>query len=228
MFKKYLLFNIVFILILIIELLQLFNLSFLPTWFILPIFTGIAGLWLILKTKLRGRFHRRMLVALLSFIVGTLLLGRPGESALIYIFISFFIAQVSLIRAFYLDFRSAPELDKRGARVAIILGILFSFSTYLFLRPYLGAYKIPVLIFSFLTALLMMMAFFRRFRVNQLSFTSILLGSMFFAVATFVSAIDHFIADSPYIKVVIDTAYLFSIYLMVMGATERQLILKDN
>jgi hypothetical protein len=222
-FKKYLLFNLCFITIFLVELSQTRFLSFFPPVFVKPLFTGLAALMLVIETRLRGRFHRRMLVALISFLIGTVLLAMKSDMQPMYVLLFFFIAAIYLVRAFYLDFSSAPELDKFGARVAILLGLLFSFSSYLYLRPYLGEYKMAGLMYSFLIALVMMMASFRRLRVDQNSFILILSAAIVLAATALIFAVNYFIAQSAPNKIAIDSAYMLAIYLFLVGAIERKL-----
>jgi uncharacterized membrane protein YhhN len=226
-FKKYLLFNIFFLTIFLVGLLQSSNPFPLLASLDKPVFTGIASLMLIYFTRLRGRFHRRVLFAFICLLAGTLLLELTNDTHMVYVLLCFFIAQIYFIRAFYLDFSSAPELDKAGARVAIVFGVLFSFTTYLYLRPYLGAYKIPALIYGFLITLVMIMAAFRRLRVNQSSFNLILTGSILLAASAVLFAVYWFIAKNAYNKLAVDAAYMLGIYSMVLGAIERKLVLVD-
>jgi hypothetical protein len=223
-FKKYLIFNLGFIAIFLVQLLQTSNLLSFPTSFLNPAFTFLASLMLIFETKLRGRFHRRVLFAFICLLIGTLLLVTPKNTHLNYVLLSLLTSQICLVRAFYLDFSSAPELDKFGARVAILFGILFSFTAYLYLRPYLGSFKIGGLIYTFMTTLVMMMASFRRFRVDKASFLLILSASIVFAGATVMFAIDYFVGTDATYKLAANSMYMLGLYLMTVGAVERRLV----
>jgi uncharacterized membrane protein YhhN len=187
-------------------------------------FPIILALLLVLYSKLRGRFHRRILIGFLALSLGAFLFMRQGSPTIS--FIAFALLPLSFTRAFYLDFSSTPELDKKGARVAIVFGLVFSFSVYLWLRPYLGAYHIPALIFTFLLALMMMMAAFRRFRVNAFSFSVILSGCMLFAAAAIACTYVAFVRPLSIINAAGDFLYICSLYMILLGSIERKLVIQ--
>ncbi|MDB5021196.1 MAG: hypothetical protein JWQ28_2323 [Pedobacter sp.] len=186
---------------------------------------ALASIMLIYETKLRGRFHRRILMAFIFLFVGLIIL--QSEKATVYVLLCFFAAHICFVKAFYLDFSSAPQLDKATARLAIFLGILFSFTSYIYLRPYLGAFRIPALIYSFSMTLVIMMASFRRLRVNGASFVLILSASILLAATALIFAFNYFVASAEYNRIVIDAAFMLSIYLMVRGAVERKLLVLE-
>lgn len=224
MFKKYLAFSILCLLAIALWLLAgigiVPNLSEGLFQIIIPILLGIM---LIYFSKLRGRFHRRVLIGLLALSMGSFFVMRAVPEHT-YGFIALIFLPISFTRAFYLDFSSAPELDKQGARVAIVLGLVFSFSAYLWLRPYLGEYRIPALIYTFLLALMMMMAAFRRQRVNSESFLLVLVGCMLFTAAVLAYACGVFMKAPSILHVIGNCLYIASLYLIVLGSIERKLV----
>jgi uncharacterized membrane protein YhhN len=224
LFKKYLAFSILCLLVITLRLIAEFSIS--PNLYaaafqtLLPITLVFL---LIYFSKLRGRFHRRILVGLLALAIGSFFLMKDVPEHT-YGFLALLFLPLSFTRAFYLDFSSAPELDKGGARVAIVLGLVFSFSAYLWLRPYLGEYRIPGLIYTFLLALMMMMAVFRRLRVNLESFLLILVGCVLFTAAVLAYACWVFMKAPGILHVTGDCLYLISLYLIVLGSIERRLV----
>jgi uncharacterized membrane protein YhhN len=226
-YKKYFAITLVCLLVLFLRLFATLGIMpFLLGESIQCIFPIVLALLLIFFSRLRGRFHRRILVGLLALSLGSFLLMREGSGSMnMYVFISLAFLPLSFTRAFYLDFSSAPELDKPGARIAIALGLVFSLSVYLWLRPHLGIYRIPGLIYTFLLALMMMMAAFRRQRVNYSSFSVILIGCMLFSAAALTYACGTFV--KPLSMLVGDCLYIVSLYLIVLGSVERRLVVQD-
>jgi uncharacterized membrane protein YhhN len=227
-FNKHIVPTIAFFLILLFKLYAELYLPIVPQLLAVALVLALGIGLLIWETKLRGRFHRRVVIAFMMMLIGVFLL-RTGSSPSnhLYGFICFFIAPIYLIRAFYLDFSAAPELDKIFARYAIFLGLAVSVGTYLYLRPHLGPYKIQILIYTFLLAFMMMMAAFRRKRVNELSFMLILSASILLSVNAFLLAINHFIQQDPTIAIVVNVILMLGIYLLTLGAATRKLIVES-
>lgn len=225
MFKLFLKFHLVFLLLFFVQLLGDLNPS---SWY--SMYTGcltvaVLALVFIKATRLKGRFHRRVLFGLLTLLFGQVstLFMVPGTRTFLYGVICYALSYLFFISAFYLDFRSAPELDKKGARVAILVALIFSFLIYLYLRPSLGVYRIPVLIYTFIASLMAMMASFRRFRVNFQSFVLVLLGIGVFIVSDFLFAIDKFVSPFNAAGSVVGGTHLLALYLIVAGGVARVL-----
>ena len=144
-----------------------------------------------------------------------------------YGLVAFLTCHIFYISAFYLDFRSAQELDKKGARIAIVLCALFSITFYFYLRPHLGGMKLPVMIYTFVISMMMMMAAFRNQRVNALSFNLILVGALCFLLSDSILAYNKFVKGFDFAGVLIMATYMAAQYLITMGAVERKLLRND-
>ncbi|EDM38411.1 hypothetical protein PBAL39_02312 [Pedobacter sp. BAL39] len=181
------------------------------------------------ETKLKGRFHKRIFSGLFLALVGDLFLlcNDSGANYFSYGLAAFFLSHICYIRAFYLDFSSAPELDKKGARLAILLCATCSVSFYLFIRSHLGAMKLPVLAYLIVISVLVMMAAFRRFRVNNISFNLILIGAVIFTLSDALLSLDKFVIPFKGAECCILATYMLAQYLITLGAIERRLLLKD-
>ncbi|RYZ48704.1 MAG: lysoplasmalogenase, partial [Sphingobacteriales bacterium] len=138
--------------------------------------------------------------------------------------VSILICHIFYITAFYLDFRSAPELDKKGARIAIAICSIFGMGFYLYIRANLGPLRIPVMAYTFVISFMMMMAAFRNQRVNTLSFNLILVGAMFFVLSDALLAINKFSQAFNHAHLFIMVTYMAAQYLITIGAIERKLI----
>jgi uncharacterized membrane protein YhhN len=138
------------------------------------------------------------------------------------------IAYLFFISAFYLDFRSAPELDKKGARIAIMLALICSFSIYLYFRPFLGLYRIPILVYTFILSLMAMMASFRRLRVNQESFVLILLGIVVLIASDILMALHTFVVRFDAAYYLVGGTHILALCLIVVGGIKRMLHLRES
>ena len=184
------------------------------------------SVYLIITTKLKGRFHKRILAALAFAVIGDVLLctGSASQQYFIYSLLAFMLCHVLYISAFYLDFKSAPELDKKGARLAIICCGLVATGFFFYIRPHLGMIRVPVLGYTLVISFMVMMAAFRNQRVNALSFNLILAGAICFMLSDAILAYDKFVLEVSHAHLVIMVLYLVAQYLIVIGAVERKLL----
>jgi len=215
---------LVFILVLLAQLRQWSLLNEIAT----PFITIILLLFLSTVTRLKGRFHQRLFTGLVFALTGNtlILMQNHHPSYFLHGLIAFLICTLFYISAFYLDFRSAQELDKKGARIAIFSTALLCIAFYLFLRPYLGALRLPVIIYVLLMGMMMMMAAFRNQRVNSISFRLVLAGAFFFVVSGGLLACKHFVSPFNYADVSILSTYMIAQYLIILGGVKRELLRK--
>ncbi|WP_342327413.1 lysoplasmalogenase [Pedobacter sp. FW305-3-2-15-E-R2A2] len=229
MLKKYLKFNLLFALIFILQIYAEFNELSTLRYVIKPCIVLSLLLMLYTQTGLKGRFHKRLFTGLIFALAGDalLMLAWQDPAYFMYGLVAFLICHIFYISAFYLDFRSAQELDKKGARIAIILCALFSITFYFYLRPHLGGMKLPVMIYTFVISMMMMMAAFRNQRVNTLSFNLILFGALCFLLSDSILAYNKFVKGFDFAGVLIMATYMAAQYLITMGAVERKLLKND-
>lgn len=136
----------------------------------------------------------------------------------------FVLPQIFYISAFYLDFKSAPALDKTGARLAIVIAFVISIAYYLLLRGTLGILKIPVMTGIFTTNLMFMMAAFRNMRVNKESFGLVLSGVLCYMFAEGVFAFHSFAHSISGLELMYSISLLMGLHLIVLGVVSRKLI----
>ncbi|MBB5621040.1 putative membrane protein YhhN [Pedobacter cryoconitis] len=224
--KKYLLFNLAYALLFILVLASGYKQFTLLNYGLIPCITLVLMVFFCLTTKLSGRFHQRLFTGLVFALTGSALFLLRGynPSWFSYGLVAFLICHLFYIGAFYLDFRSAQELDKKGARIAIFSSAITFTAFYFYLRPHLGTLRLPVLACIFIVALLIMMAAFRNQRVNQLSFKLILTGVLFFIFADALLAHTYFISPFEFSDLLISVIYMIAQYLIVIGGAERKLI----
>ena len=215
---------LVFILVLLAGLMQWSLLSEIAT----PFITVTLLLFLSTVTHLKGRFHQRLFTGLVLALTGNtlILMQNHHPSYFLYGLIALLICTVFYISAFYLDFRSAQELDKRGAKIAIFSTAILSIAFYLFLRPHLGALRLPVIIYVLLMAMMIMMAAFRNQRVNPISFKLVLAGVLFFVLSGAILACSYFVNPFKYADICIISTYMIAQYLIILGGIRRELLRK--
>ena len=222
--KRHKWFSILFALIFILQLTFGNNCYF--AYFIKPCIVLSLLIVLFLKTKLKGRFHKRVFTGLIFALTGDMLLmyANLNESYFLYGLVAFLICHICYTSAFYLDFKSAPELDKKGARIAILLCAVIAIGYYFFLRSHLGIMKLPVMIYILVISMMMMMASFRNQRVNPESFKLVLYGAMFFLLSDSILAYNKFVQPIGHAGNWIMATYMIAQYLITIGTIERKLI----
>ena len=226
MIKKHFIFTLIYAFTFLVVLASMYFNMVMVSNIAKPCISVELIVFLCLSTKLSGRFHQRLFTGLIFALTGiTLLMLTPyHRSYELYGQAAFIICHIFYISAFYLDFRSAQELDKRGAKIAITTCAVVFTAFYLCLRPYLPVVKLPVLLCVFIAALLMMMAAFRNQRVNPLSFRLIMAGTACFICTDALYAYIHFVNGFYLSSLLLSAAYMIAQYLIVTGGAERVLI----
>jgi uncharacterized membrane protein YhhN len=230
MLKRHSAFFLVFLIIAIFQLSSIFyNNQNLHTYSLALVSISL-GIYLIKTTSLKGRFHKRMLTGLVFFLIADLILqlNPSDKNYFIYGLASYGLGHIFYTRAFYLDFKSAPELDKRGARWAILVIAFVSILFFYYLRPHLGAMRVLVLGYILIISFMGMMSAFRHLRVNNLSFMLIVIGAGLFLLSDAIFAYNYFVAPSKVAVTMSVATYLSAQFLITIGAIERQLINKDS
>ena len=224
--KKHLQFSFAYAIVFILVLVAQINKWLLLKEITTPLITVVLLIFISSATSLKGRFHQRLFTGLVFALTGdTLILMKNHDpSYFLYGLIAFLICYIFYISAFYLDFRSAPELDKKGARLAIISCLIACTSFYFLLRPHLGPYRLPVIINAFIMALLIMMAAFRNERVNKISFNLILAGAVLLTLSAASLSYAYFVSHFSHAEILIVSTYMAGQYLIIRGGAERKLL----
>lgn len=231
MLKKYLQFSIAFAFIFIIQILmesdtKTAKLVLADFYYLVkPLITISLMIFYAYQTQLRGRFAKR--------IFSGLLFGLAGDSFLMFLHINssffmfgltaFLIGHLCYISAFYLDYKWNPSMEKKLTWIALIVFGVFCLAFYLFLRPYLGIMKIPVMVYAFVISLMSIMAVNRKGRVNTISFNLIFFGAIAFLISDSLLAYNKFVNPFNGAGIAIMTTYMLAQYLITVGAVERKL-----
>jgi uncharacterized membrane protein YhhN len=190
-----------------------------------PLITVSLMIFYFYQTRLKGRFSKRIFSGLLFGLFGDtfLMFVHVDNNFFIFGLIAFLIGHLCYISAFYLDYKWKPSIEKKSTWIALIIFGIFCFAFYLYLRPYLGAMKIPVLVYAFVISLMGIMAVNRKGRVNSISFNLIFCGAIFFLISDSVLAYNKFVLPFSSAGIVIMTTYMLAQYLITIGAIERKL-----
>jgi uncharacterized membrane protein YhhN len=228
MLKKYKSFSLLFLVIFLLQLISGFFPDATLAHITRPCIVLSLMIFFVLKTKLYGRFHKRLFTGLLFAWLTDLLLtfNSYNASYMRYAFAFFLLAHIFYIRAFYLDFLSAQELDKKNARIAIAACTIYGMGFYILIRPYLGVMKLPMMAFIFIFSMMLMMAVFRNLRVNRQSFILIFAGALLLVLADSLMAYQRFVNTFSLDTFMIMCSYMAAQYLLVMGGVERKLLNK--
>jgi uncharacterized membrane protein YhhN len=226
MIKKYLVFNLLYALIFILVLYSVYAEWPMLGYILKPCIPISLLAFLLINTRLRGRFHQRLFTGLVVALTGgsLFMLRNYDPSYFTFGLVSFLLCHLFYISSFYLDFLSAKELDKKGARITIFISAIVFIGSYLYFRPHLGALKLPVLGYIIVLALLTMMAGFRNLRVNTGSFLMILSGVGCIIIAAFIFGYAYFIKPFYPSEILTLGFYMLAQYLIIVGAVERRLV----
>ncbi len=178
-----------------------------------------------IKTELKGRFAKRIFIGLIFSLIGDVFLMFNDVEPNFFIFglVAFLLAHLSYIRAFYLDYKWAPSIEKNFTRIAIAIFGVFCIGFYLYLRPHLDDLKIPVMIYAFVISLMAVMAGNRKGRVNTLSFNLIFYGAILFLISDSLLAYNKFVTPNKFAGIGIMSTYMLAQFFITIGAIERKL-----
>jgi uncharacterized membrane protein YhhN len=224
MLKKNWLFSLAFAIIFVAQLIVEWNGLTVVNYITKPLVTISLMVFYVSHTQLKGKFAKKIFFGLLFGLAGDCFLMLLNQNASFFIFglLSFLIGHLFYVSAFYLDFKSNPVIQKMVSRIALVVFGIFCTSFYLYLRPYLGNLKIPVLVYAFVISLMAIMAVNRRGRVNTLSFNLIFCGALAFLVSDSLLAVNKFVGAFNFSGIAIMATYMLAQYLITMGAVQRK------
>lgn len=231
MLKKNLQFSFAYLCIFILQLLSesdnhTSKLVLADFYYILkPSITISLMLYIAFSTQLKGRFSKRIFAGLLFGLFGDcfLMFVHVDPNFFIYGLISFLVGHILYITAFYLDYKWQSNIEKKSSLLALVVFGIFCIGFYLYLRPYLGSLKIPVMIYAFVISLMAVMAVNRKGRVNTLSFNLIFYGAILFLISDSILAYNKFVSPMTFSGIAIMSTYMIAQYLITIGAVERKL-----
>lgn len=223
MWKRHLSFSVSFGLIAILYLvIEILNISE-ARLAVKPLICVILMGYLYSKTRLYGNFSKLIFTGLFFSLAGDIALlfaGNGGNFFLIGL-AAFLIAHVFYSIAFFRDYKYDPQASKKYGHIMLFVMATFTIAFYVWLRPYLGEMKIPVMAYMVIISTMAILAGYRYQRINLLSFQLIFTGAIFFIVSDALLAINKFVEPFLYAGVFIMASYMIAQFLITMGALER-------
>lgn len=220
-----LIFSVIFITQLCIEYKVIDSAGFNFNYLVKPLITLSLMAFYVSQTGLKGKFAKKIFLGLFFGLAGDsfLMLVHKNPSFFIVGLLSFLIGHLFYVSAFYLDFKSNPLMQKGASRIALLVFGAFCVTFYIYLRPFLGDLKIPVMVYAFVISLMAIMAVNRKGRVNTLSFNLIFYGALAFLVSDSLLAVNKFVGAFNFSGIAIMATYMLAQYLITMGAVQRKL-----
>ncbi|MGE0637072.1 MAG: lysoplasmalogenase [Bacteroidia bacterium] len=166
-------------------------------------------------------FAKKILAALVFSWGGDVFLMFPGF--FLPGLISFLIAHVFYILAFFENINSAKEKRPLSNTLLFILPFLVSTGgLFRILFPSLGEMMVPVAVYTSVITVMGISAALRFGSVSKQSFVSVLSGAVIFMLSDSTIALNKFLynGELPYARVVIMVTYLLAQYLIVKGCLE--------
>jgi uncharacterized membrane protein YhhN len=221
------LFSLLFFIVFILQLYAEYSNDNYLRGFTKPLITIVLMIWLFLSTKLKGRFHKRILTGLIFAFAGDVLLMMQTENSNFFIYglIAFLLCHIFYIRAFTLDHKSNPNFKNSFFLWAVGGFAIFCSGLFFYLQPNLGAMQFPVLMYAIIITLMAIMAVNRYGKVNIFSFKLILYGALFFLLSDSVLAVNKFSTPIAQSGSLIMATYMIAQYLIVYGTIQRKLVI---
>lgn len=186
-------------------------------------------IFIIFSVKHKGRFTKRVIGGLFFSLLGDVFLMLPTHVDTFFIFgmVAFLIAHLFYILAFYVDASNEVKVEHRNVLAVFLVYMAFCISVFLYLRPYLGALKIPIMVYCFVITMMGIMAALRYGKTNFKSFKWICWGSVLFIISDTVLAYNKFVAQVDYAPLVIMVTYMGAQFLITTGTVERKYVKKN-
>jgi len=131
---------------------------------------------------------------------------------------SFLIAHISYIISFIKEIKPNIRASITVRKPYLLLPFfVYLYSMLNFLFPYLGAMKIPVVVYAVCITTMLLAAFSRMHVVRRDSFYFVFVGAMFFLISDTVLSIQIFYIPLPYSRVIVMLTYIIAQLLIVYG-----------
>jgi uncharacterized membrane protein YhhN len=224
------LFSFLFLIVFVLQLYAEYSGSTSLRTFTKPLIVIVLATWLVSTTKLKGRFHKRILVGLIFALIGDVLLMNQEVQSNFFIYglVAFLLCHIFYIRAFVLDHKSNPDYKNPYFLWAVGAFAIFCSGLFFYLQPSLKAMQFPVLMYAIIITVMAIMAVNRYGKVNVFSFKLIFYGALFFLLSDSVLAVNKFSQPIPQSGALIMASYMIAQYLIVYGTVERKLVVTQT
>lgn len=168
------------------------------------------------STALKSVVHKLVFAGLFCGALGDAALVQDDESLFIAGLGCFLIGHLFYIAAFQTEIKRTCTEEKS---VVVFLYMLILIGVLLFLFPYLGEMKLPVIIYSAVLMLMSCMAFMRWDKSEKRSSLWIFSGSIAFVISDFMIASDKFYQPFDSSQLLILLTYLFAQFGIAYGTS---------
>jgi uncharacterized membrane protein YhhN len=174
----------------------------------------------------RSKFDRFAVFILLGLVFSlagdVLLIPDDTDQFFIYGLGSFMLAHIFYIRAFTITYLENHEiaLIKRHGWVMILI-IAYGFSFFRLIQDHLHEMIGPVMLYTMVITLMLLLAANRYKRVGKKSFQYILFGAILFVLSDSILAWNMFVKDLEYSHLLIMSTYGLAQLFIVLGALEQ-------
>ena len=168
-------------------------------------------------TLLKTRLHKWIIAALIFCWAGDILLMLEYKSSIFFMLglICFLIAHIC-----YIDFFHILRLNRQVKinRLIFLAVAVYYLALIIFLFPYLGAMKIPVIIYGAVISCMLAFALHMPYITFKGVGRSLMMGAVLFVASDTMLAINKFYKPFEFAGVAIMTTYCFAQLLIVLGA----------
>jgi uncharacterized membrane protein YhhN len=217
-------FSIVFILIMLAEILAIYNQDLYPWFEYISKPLIVLSLIIFLLSSTSGNklpFKKWIFIALVFSWFGDVLLMFVDQKPNFFLFglIAFLISHVFYIVAFTKTVHKPLDIELfRRYPWMLLIPYGYAFYVYSELKSHLNEMSIPVLIYIFIISTMFAVAMSRYGKVALSSFTWIIMGAVFFVASDSILAINKFHHQIIYAPYLIMITYMLAQYFIVRGA----------
>lgn len=179
----------------------------------------LIGYYLLNHNEVKRRHFWFMTIALSCFLVGDWFLINPSNTMLFALGMFFFI----LGKLFY-AFRFSNQRDFKLARLIPFLFVCFLYILWLMNLIYDNLHDLflPILIYFFVSVIVLQLAFLRKHDVNKISYILVFIGMVASIMSDSITALKVFyMPNFAYEKITIMLFYGLSQYFIVIGITKE-------
>jgi uncharacterized membrane protein YhhN len=157
-------------------------------------------------------------IGLVSSFLGDVLLSRSGETFFLFGMLAF-IGTHMCNTLFFLQLTKKDRRIGKQMIIAISLLVLFSAIVFTEIRPNLGNFKIPILVYMFIISLMTVLATatIQNPLLKKIAISCFIPGAMLFVLSDATLAMNKFLLHEPMMDLVIMITYGAAQYLLVKG-----------
>lgn len=176
----------------------------------------ILAVWLIAQKG--TAFSVVVYLGLLSCFAGDVLLLFTGELFFLTGMLCFIKAHV-FNSVYFIKLQDPRHSRMREAYAAAVILILLSVVVFVVLNPYLGIFRIPVLVYMLIISIMAILAANTAANgsVRRIAIRYFIPGAALFVISDAVLAINKFMAQQPMLNIIVMATYGGALYFMVKG-----------